>query len=188
MGTSRRAPAPESPIAVAELAKGGVINGRTSADIRVLVCENDPVMRSALSDLIRAVPGLDLVGAAADVDTAIQQASATSPDAVVIDVRMPGGGGSRAARVIRRSLPGSRLIAYSAHADRDAVMEMLRAGANEYLIKGVDDDELVEAIGRTGRGHIGLPPIQLEELLLDMADLLATAEARLEATSAEPVG
>ena len=101
---------------------------------------------------------------------------------------MPGGGGSRAARVIRRTLPGSRLIAYSAHADRDAVMEMLRAGANEYLIKGVDDDELVEAIGRTGRGHIGLPPIQLEELLLDMADLLATAEARLEAANAEPVG
>ncbi|HWW08890.1 MAG TPA: response regulator transcription factor [Candidatus Acidoferrales bacterium] len=164
------------------------MNGKTGGDIRVLVCENDPVMRSAISDLIRAVPGLDLVGAAADVDTAIQQASVTAPDAVVIDVRMPGGGGSRAARVIRRTLPGSRLIAYSAHADRDAVLEMLRAGANEYLIKGVDDDVLVEAIGRTGRGHIGLPPIQLEELLLDMADLLATAEARLEATQAEPVG
>ena len=154
--------------------------GELGRDIRVLVCENDAVMRSALGDLIAAIPGLELVGSAADVDGAVLEAEATRPDAVVIDVRMPAGGGARAARLIRRRLPGARLIAYSAHADRDAVLEMLRAGANEYLVKGVDDEELIEAIGRTGRGRVGLPPVQLEELVLDMADLLAEAEARLE--------
>lgn len=154
--------------------------GELGRDIRVLVCENDAVMRSALGDLIASIPGLELVGSAADVDGAVEQAAATAPDAVVIDVRMPAGGGARAARLIRRHLPSARLIAYSAHADRDAVLEMLRAGANEYLVKGVDDDELIEAIGRTGRGRIGLPTVQLEELILDMAGLLAAAEARLD--------
>jgi DNA-binding NarL/FixJ family response regulator len=148
---------------------------------RVLVCENDPVMRAALCDLIESVPGLELVGWADDADSAAERARQTLPDAAVIDVRMPGGGGPRAAHLIGLQVPTARLIAYSAHAERESVLGMIRAGAQEYLIKGLDDADLVDALRRTGRGRITLPLPQLQELLLDLAQLLTETEARLEA-------
>ena len=138
-------------------------------------------MRSALCDLIASVPGLLLVGSADDADAAGEQAVATTPDAVLIDVRMPCGGGPRAARMIARHVPNARLIAYSAHADREVVVAMLQAGIDEYLVKGVDDAQLVDAIRRTGRGRVGLPSIDLQEILLDLAKKLADTEAHLEA-------
>jgi DNA-binding NarL/FixJ family response regulator len=72
---------------------------------RVLICENDPIMRSALCDLVDSVPGLQLVSSAGDADAAADQAMTTRPDAVVIDVGMPGGGGSRAARLSGQHVP-----------------------------------------------------------------------------------
>jgi DNA-binding NarL/FixJ family response regulator len=59
------------------------------------------------------------------------------------------------------------------------VLKMLRAGVSEYLIKGVDDDELIEAIRRTGRGHLGLARVEMAELVFDLVDMLAAAEARV---------
>ena len=150
---------------------------------RVLVCEDDPVMRSALCDLIASVPSLELVGQADDANSAAARATETTPDAVVIDVRIPGGG-AKAARVIRQHLPDVRLIAFSAHADRDAVLGMVLAGVDEYLVKGIDDDELLDAIGRQGRGRVRLPEADLQELVFDLAQLLAESQARLR--SLEP--
>jgi DNA-binding NarL/FixJ family response regulator len=161
-------------------ARGSEVSEVALAVTRVLICENDPIMRSALCDLVDSVPGLQLVGSAGDADAAADQAMTTRPDAVVIDVRMPGGGGPRAARLIGQHVPHARLIAYSAFADREVVVAMLRAGVDEYLVKGVDDAHLVDAIRRTGRVRIGLPAVDLQELLLGLAHLLADAEARLE--------
>ncbi len=144
--------------------------------IRVLVCENDPVMRSALTDLVRAVPGIELIGAAGDADEAAAAAARTGPDVALLDVRMPKGGGPEAARLIRACCPHTRLIAFSAHADRSVVLEMLRAGVTEYLIKGVDDDELVDAIRRTGRGRLGLGGVEMAELVFDLVEMLSQAE------------
>jgi DNA-binding NarL/FixJ family response regulator len=144
--------------------------------VRVLVCENDPFMRSALSDLIRSVSGLELCGVAADAEAAGVEAARTEPDVALLDVRMPRGGGPEAARLIRARCPETRLIAFSAHADRAAVLEMLRAGITDYLIKGLNDDELVDAIRRTGRGHLGLGKVEMEELVFDLVDILNATE------------
>jgi DNA-binding NarL/FixJ family response regulator len=150
--------------------------------VRVLVCENDPVMRSALGDLIESVPGLKLTGVATDADSAGEAAARSRPDVALLDVRMPGGGGPEAARLIRARCPHTRLIAFSAHADRAVVLEMLRAGVTEYLIKGVDKDELIDAIRRTGRGRLGLTHVEMSELVFDLVDLLAAAEQRVTVT------
>lgn len=164
----------------AKSGRGSEVSDVAPSVTRVLICENDPVMRSALCDLVESVAALQLVGSAADADAAGEQAIATTPDAVVIDVRMPGGGGPRAARLIREHVPDARLIAYSAFADREVVVAMLKAGVDEYLIKGVDDGQLVDAIRRTGRGRIGLPAMELQELLFDLAQMLAGTQERLE--------
>jgi DNA-binding NarL/FixJ family response regulator len=154
--------------------------------LRVLVCDDDPVMSSALSDLVRDSPGLELVGVATDAEGAAALAADTNPDVVLLDVRMPGGGGPMAARLIRDSVPAARLVAFSAHADRRIVLQMLRAGAVEYLVKGVDSfDAITDAIRRTGHGHLGLSLVETEELVLDLVEMLDDAEAAMGRAAAD---
>ena len=154
--------------------------------LRVLVCDDDPVMSSALSGLVRDSPGLDFVGLGTDAESAAALAIETTPDVVLLDVRMPGGGGPMAARLIRESVPTARLVAFSAHADRRIVLQMLRAGAVEYLVKGVDDDQaIIDAIRRTGYGHLGLSLVETEELVLDLVEMLDNAEAAMGRAAAD---
>lgn len=154
--------------------------------LRVLVCDDDPAMSSVLRDLVQASSGLELVGVATDAESAAALAAETSPDVVLLDVRMPGGGGPMAARLIHDSVPEARLVAFSAHADRRIVLQMLRAGAVEYLVKGVDDlDAIIEAIRRTGHGHLGLSLVETEELVLDLVAMLDNAEAAMGRAAAD---
>jgi response regulator of citrate/malate metabolism len=118
--------------------------------LRVLVCDDDGVMSAAVSDLVRDSPGPELVGVATDASSAAALAAETQPDVVLLDVRMPGGGGAIAARLIHDSVPDARLVAFSAHADRRIVLQMLRAGAVEYLVKGPP-----RSFGRTSRDDLG---------------------------------
>ena len=73
--------------------------------IRVLIADDEGEVRAALADLIDAERALDLVGAASDADEAIELAIAQHPDVALVDVKMPGGGGARAAREIVRASP-----------------------------------------------------------------------------------
>ena len=147
--------------------------------MRVLIAEDDPEMQEALSELIEATPGLDLVGLAGDADQAAGMAVSTGPDVALLDVRMPGGGGLRAARLIRQRAPDTRLVAFSAYSDPATVMSMLRAGAVAYLVKGLHDDRLIDALRRTGRGEIGLPLAELEEVAIELAQALERSEAEM---------
>jgi DNA-binding NarL/FixJ family response regulator len=152
--------------------------------LRVLLCDDDPVMSEALRDLMLDSPGFELVGVANDADSAATMAETLLPDVVLLDVRMPGGGGPRAARLIRRRVKDARLIAFSAHSDRNTVLTMLRAGASEFLVKGISGDvEILEAMRRTGRGRLGLSQPENAELVSDLIDLLAVTEARLNAAN-----
>jgi DNA-binding NarL/FixJ family response regulator len=152
--------------------------------LRVLLCDDDPVMSDALGALMTDAPGFELVGIANDADSAASLAEALRPDVVLLDVRMPGGGGPRAARLIRRRVKEARLIAFSAHSDRNTVLGMLRAGASEFLVKGISADvDILDAMRRTGRGRVGLSQVECTELVLDLVDLLAVTEARLNAAN-----
>jgi EAL domain-containing protein (putative c-di-GMP-specific phosphodiesterase class I)/DNA-binding NarL/FixJ family response regulator len=121
--------------------------------IRVLIAEDEAAVRAALADLIGAEHELELVGAAQDADEAIALATEHRPDVAIVDVKMPGGGGQRAAREIRVASPGTRVIALSAYDDRGTVFEMLRAGASGYLVKGVSAAEILDTIRRAMRGQ-----------------------------------
>src|SRR6266508_5473415 len=99
--------------------------------IRVLIAEDEPGVRQALSELITDEASLELVGAAGNAVQAVELAQAHRPDIALVDVKMPGGGGPRAATGIRSSSPQTRVLALSAYDDRDSVLEMLRAGRSE---------------------------------------------------------
>jgi len=158
-------------------AQGGQADGGIGeAPIRVVIAEDDPAMRAALVELLGFTDGLDVVTAVGDVDGVVAAATALKPDVAIVDVRMPGGGGPRAARLIRERAPSTRIVAFSAYADRAAVLEMLRCGAVEYAVKGTDADTLIEAVRRTGRGRVNLPSGEIDELIGDLATLLLACE------------
>lgn len=124
--------------------------------IRVLVADDDPVVRETLADVVRSDAGLELVAAASDAEEAIELTHLHRPDVALLDVMMPGGGGPRAAREIRTTCPATRVVAVSAFDDRGAVMEMLQAGAAGYLVKGATVEEILEGVRRTVRGEASL--------------------------------
>lgn len=124
--------------------------------IRVLVADDEPVVRNTLADVVRSDADLELVAAASDAGEAVELTHLHRPDVALLDVMMPGGGGPRAAREIRATCPATRVVAVSAFDDRGAVMEMLQAGAAGYLVKGASVEEILEGIRRAVRGEASL--------------------------------
>jgi EAL domain-containing protein (putative c-di-GMP-specific phosphodiesterase class I)/CheY-like chemotaxis protein len=117
--------------------------------IRVLIADDEESVLDVLRALMAAETDLEVAGSARDAETAIQLATREQPDVAILDVRMPGGGGPRAAREILRRSPASKIIALSAHEEVDSVLAMLRAGALGYVVKGDSTDAIVRAIHRS---------------------------------------
>jgi PAS domain S-box-containing protein len=139
-----------------------------SLPIRVLVAEDEEPLRTAICDLIAGEPGFEIVAVADSTDSAIEQAGKVKPDVALLDVRMPGGGGPRAAREIQLVSPGTRSVALSAYDDRASVVGMIGAGAIAYVLKGDRPDEITEAIRRAARGQGSLPAEIVTELVADL--------------------
>jgi EAL domain-containing protein (putative c-di-GMP-specific phosphodiesterase class I)/AmiR/NasT family two-component response regulator len=124
--------------------------------IRVLIADDEPALRGALADLLEHEDDVVLIGTAGDADEAIALAGDERPDVALVDVSMPAGGGARAAREIARCSPDTRVIALSAFEDRPTVLEMLRAGAVGYLVKGMAGEEIVDSIQKVMAGGASL--------------------------------
>jgi DNA-binding NarL/FixJ family response regulator len=122
----------------------------TPTPLRVLICDDDPMIRDALRAVLEAEADLQVVGVAVDAEEAIALTRTHGPAVAVLDVRMPGGGGPHAAREIRRWAPATVMIAFSAYDDTDALDEMRRSGITEYVEKGAPNAEIVAAIRRLG--------------------------------------
>jgi PAS domain S-box-containing protein len=124
--------------------------------VSVVIADDDPSVREAVADLLSDDPSLKLVAVTSSADEAIQAVADHRPDVVLLDVRMPGGGGARALREIPRRSSQTRVLALSAYEDKGTIFEMLELGASGYLVKGASDGEIVEAIHRTARGQISM--------------------------------
>jgi EAL domain-containing protein (putative c-di-GMP-specific phosphodiesterase class I)/CheY-like chemotaxis protein len=146
--------------------------------IRVLVAEDDPDMRTALGAMLQRDSRMELVGLAEDADQAIDLATSRGPDIVLVDVKMPAGGGTRATEEIRRRCPQTRILGLSAYEDRATVFEMLRAGAAGYLIKGTPGGEILDAIQRVWRGEATLSPEVTAEVVGGLASQLERERMR----------
>ena len=116
--------------------------------VKVLIADDDPSMRSALGEMVGMEPGFEVVALAEDPETAINLAGVHHPDVALLDVKMPGGGGVRAAEGIRVASPGTRILALSAWDDGETMDRMQRAGASGYLVKGSAPDDIFEVIRR----------------------------------------
>jgi EAL domain-containing protein (putative c-di-GMP-specific phosphodiesterase class I) len=119
-----------------------------SSPIRVLIAEDDAVLRAVLAELIGQEPTLELTGAVADASQAIAAATSQRPAVALLDMRMPGGG-ARAVRGIKRCSPATRVLALSVENRRARVLEMLAAGADGHVVKGAPFAAIVTAIRRS---------------------------------------
>jgi len=155
-----------------------------NAHVRVLVADDEPDLRDALSSLLAQEPSLALVGSAADADEAVILAKREQPDVALVDVSMPAGGGPRAAREIVRSSPRTRVIALSAFEDRATVLEMFRAGAVGYLVKGMAGEEIVDSIHRVANGRASVSADVVDGIVLELSSQLRREEIELQRLSA----
>ncbi len=164
---------------------GTILHLRGQSDpIRVLLADDEPGLRIALTELLSYEERVELVGTAADAEEAIRIAESNLPDVALVDVRMPEGGGPHAARGITRVSPATRVIALSAYEDRTNVLEMLRAGAVGYLVKGTATDELLQGIEKVARSGTSLSADVLSGVVAELATQLRREEVEREADRA----
>jgi len=117
---------------------------------------------------------------AQDADEVIELATRLRPQVCIVDVSMPGGGGPRATREIRSRSPWTRIVALSGHQDRATVVEMLRAGASAYLVKGATAEEIVDAIYTVAHGSRALSKQVTDGVLGELTEKLALEEESAE--------
>ncbi len=126
--------------------------------LRVLLCDDHPVVRQGLRAFFASRPGIDIVGEAADGEEAVRKARHLKPDVVLMDLVLPGIGGVEAITRIRRADETVKLIVLTSFADDSQVVPAIRAGASAYLLKDVEPAALEEAVRAVARGDSLLHP------------------------------
>jgi len=118
---------------------------------RLVIADDDPVVRSMLGMSLGGE--FEIVGAAVDGEEAIELARICQPDAAVVDVKMPKGGGLGAVRGIREVAPDTAIVMLSGHRSHGVVGELMQAGAIAYRRKGVASHDLADALTESMRVH-----------------------------------
>ncbi|MEU4644647.1 response regulator transcription factor [Micromonospora sp. NPDC023814] len=137
------------------------------AAIRVLIADDQPLLRHSLALLVGAAPDLAIAGEAATGSEAVSLARDLRPDVILMDIRMPGGDGIEATRTIAAdaTLSGCRVLVLSMFELDEYVYGALRAGASGFLLKDARPDQLLDAIRRTHAGESMFAPTILTRLI-----------------------
>ena len=130
----------------------------TGDPIRVMLADDHVLVREGTRRLLEAEPDIEVVAEAGDGISAVEQAVASQPDVLIIDVAMPGMSGIEATRHIKQQLPKVAVLALTAYDDDQYVLALLNAGAAGFLLKDVRGQELVTAVRSVHRGEAVLQP------------------------------
>jgi DNA-binding NarL/FixJ family response regulator len=129
-----------------------------SARVRVLVVDDDDLMRAGLRAVLSSDEAIELVGEAADGEEAVDRARRLRPDVVLMDVRMPRLDGIAATREVLAASPGSRVLVVTTFEEDDYIFGSLNAGASGFLLKRTRPEELTAAIHTVAAGDALLSP------------------------------
>ncbi len=152
--------------------------------VRVLLVDDDALVRAGLRMILGGAPDLELVGEAVDGVEAIEQAAACRPDVVLMDIRMPRRDGLAASRLLLAGEPAPKVIVLTTFDTDESVLAALRLGASGFLLKDTPPAEIVHAIRRVAAGEPILSPRITAQLIAtvaapERADRRRTARARL---------
>ena len=126
--------------------------------MRVVVADDQAVVREGLVTLLRTMPGVEVVGSAADGEAALAVIDQTMPDVVLMDLRMPRLSGIEATRRVRVEHPSTQVVVLTTYADERSIVDALHAGAIGYLTKDAGRDDLRRAIEAAAAGQAVLDP------------------------------
>jgi DNA-binding NarL/FixJ family response regulator len=133
--------------------------------IRVVIADDHTLVRAGLRELLASLPGIEVVGEAADGRAALSLIAERVPDVVLLDVGMPDLNGLEVAGRVAALDAGIRVVILSMHTSEEYVLRALRAGAAGYLVKGSTVAELEQAIRAVARGETFLSPVVSQEVL-----------------------
>ncbi|MFF5405683.1 response regulator [Streptomyces misionensis] len=132
---------------------------------RVVVADDQTVVREGIVMLLGLLPGVEVIGAAGDGEEAVRLVGELAPDVVLMDLRMPRCDGVEATRRIRERYPGTQVVVLTTYADDESLFPALRAGARGYLTKDAGGEEIVRAVESVLSGDAGLSPSVQRRLL-----------------------
>jgi DNA-binding NarL/FixJ family response regulator len=155
--------------------------------IRVLLVDDQQLVREGLRVLLDMVEDMRVVGEAGDGSKAVELAQRLEPDVGLMDVRMPELDGVAATRRIRSACPGVKVIILTTFDDDEYVFEGLRAGAVGYLLKDVPSEQLTEAIRAAARGEAFIHPAVTRKVVAELARLTEREETRRDQPLDEPL-
>ncbi|PZG13658.1 response regulator [Nonomuraea aridisoli] len=136
---------------------------------RVVVVDDQAVVREGLVLLLGLLPGIEVVGSAGDGEAALRLVEDERPDVVLMDLRMPRMDGVEATRHIRAAYPETQVVVLTTYSDDDSVFAALRAGARGFLTKDAEADDIARAVATVVRGDAQLDPSVQRRLLETMA-------------------
>jgi DNA-binding NarL/FixJ family response regulator len=137
--------------------------------VRVVLADDQPLVRAGLRLVIAGTPDLDVAGEAATGAQAVQLARDLRPDVVVMDIRMPGMDGIEATEMITTELPAARVVVLTTFDDDDYVYAALRAGASGFLVKDMALDDILAAIRVVAAGDALIAPGVTRRLIAQFA-------------------
>jgi DNA-binding NarL/FixJ family response regulator len=137
--------------------------------IRLLICEDQTLMRQGLVTILGLEPGITVAGEAADGAEAVEQVRALQPDVVLMDVQMPGMDGIEATRLITAAYPNTRVIILTTFDYEEYVFEGVKAGAMGYMLKDSPAPDLIRTIRRVHAGERFIQPAVASKLLFEFA-------------------
>ena len=144
--------------------------------IRVLIADDQALIRRGMALLLDAESDIEVVGQAADGVEAVALANTLRPDVVLMDLHMPRKGGVLATREISAALPQTRVMVLTTFDTDDLVFDAVRAGAQAYLLKDASEDEVLETVRAVHRGESRLTP-HVARKVMDQFRLLANRQA-----------
>lgn len=153
-----------------------------SGRVRVLVVDDQQLIREGLKTLLELEEGIEIVGEAADGSGGIAAFASASPDVVLMDIRMPGMDGVEATRRIRALDPEARILILTTFDEDRLVFEAIRSGARGYLLKDISGAELAAAVRDVASGGAALQP----DVALKVMDAFARLAGRVDAAGRPP--
>lgn len=148
-----------------------------AAAVRVLIVDDDDLMRAGLWAVLSSDDTIEVVGEAADGRTAVEVARTTAPEVVLMDVRMPQMDGIAATRELTEVVPGARVLILTTFEDKDYVFGAIAAGAAGFLLKRTRPERLIEAIHAIAGGDSLLSPSVTRTVIDRMATIAPPGSA-----------
>lgn len=146
---------------------------------RVMICDDDALVRDGLSAILESYDDMIVAGIAEDGEQAVRLCRETSPDIILMDIRMPGTDGVRATGMIRKEFPGVKIMILTTFEDRDYIRSALSAGAHGYVLKSSPASSIVENIRTVCRGHTVLQ----ENVARELPGMISLPEVKIEGLS-----